>query len=264
MLLSPDFCFFLGRCRSCASEIERLCTGIPMISALSNIGLLNWSLRVASRSQTTTPCVSETCHRFMINAGRCAFPKAPRGSWSSSPLPSLSVAASAMSKTQSSRLRRLAAVLATMLSCLLPPGRAFGMRGTKATLVASSPSSPVSILNQSPSFSETWIEVFGKSENDWGNLLETYLSHSISIIIHLSLALPHNPIDVYSCIYIYSICVHIHICIYTIIHYTYSLSTWLVPRTTRRTSLASLRVPRGRRRPRGTSVGSIRRRSSRP
>ena len=235
-----------------------------MISALSNIGLLNWSLRVASRSQTTTPCVSETCHRFMINAGRCAFPKAPRGSWSSSPLPSLSVAASAMSKTQSSRLRRLAAVLATMLSCLLPPGRAFGMRGTKATLVASSPSSPVSILNQSPSFSETWIEVFGKSENDWGNLLETYLSHSISIIIHLSLALPHNPIDVYSCIYIYSICVHIHICIYTIIHYTYSLSTWLVPRTTRRTSLASLRVPRGRRRPRGTSVGSIRRRSSRP
>ena len=139
MLLSPDFCFFLGRCRSCASEIERLCTGIPMISALSNIGLLNWSLRVASRSQTTTPCVSETCHRFMINAGRCAFPKAPRGSWSSSPLPSLSVAASAMSKTQSSRLRRLAAVLATMLSCLLPPGRAFGMRGTKATLVASSP-----------------------------------------------------------------------------------------------------------------------------
>ena len=65
-----------------------------------------------------------------------------------------------MSKTQSSRLRRLAAVLATMLSCLLPPGRAFGMRGTKATLVASSPSSPGSILNQSPSFSETWIEVF--------------------------------------------------------------------------------------------------------
>ena len=42
----------------------------------------------------------------------------------------------------------------------LPPGRAFGMRGTKATLVASSPSSPGSILNQSPSFSETWIEVF--------------------------------------------------------------------------------------------------------
>eukprot|EP00435_Cladocopium_sp_Y103_P049237 s1388_g14.t1 len=87
-------------------------------------------------------------------ASRGAFPEAHwLISWHS-PLLSLF----AMSKTQSSRLRRLAAILATMLSCLLPPSRAFGMRGTKSTLVASSPSSPVSILNQSPSFSETWIE----------------------------------------------------------------------------------------------------------
>ena len=91
----------------------------------------------------------------------------------------------AMSKTPSSRLRRLAAVLATMLSCLLPPSRAFGVRGTKSTLVASSPSSHVSILNQSPSFSEAWIEVccFGKARIIGGKCWKTYLYHSISIII---------------------------------------------------------------------------------
>lgn len=66
-----------------------------------------------------------------------------------------------MSKTPSSRLRRLAAVLATMLSCLLPPSRAFGMRGTKSTLVAPSPSSPGSILNQSPSFSDNQANFAG-------------------------------------------------------------------------------------------------------
>jgi len=73
-----------------------------------------------------------------------------------------------MSKTQSSRLRRLAAVLATMLSCLLPPGRAFGMRGTKATLVASSPSSPGSILNQSPSFSDNKANFAGLTARSAG------------------------------------------------------------------------------------------------
>eukprot|EP00438_Fugacium_kawagutii_P031833 Skav208576 [mRNA] locus=scaffold177:258004:260176:+ [translate_table: standard] len=49
-----------------------------------------------------------------------------------------------MSKTSSSRLRRVAAIFAAMLSCLLPPSKAFTSR---STLVTSSPSSPVSILN---------------------------------------------------------------------------------------------------------------------